>query len=101
MGIIRNTQGPLINATIRRLNDTTFWEGTRPPEIEPADSDRAHTIRIADRLDNLAFGYLGDPNLGWVILLRNDLRLVPNDLVPGRKLFIPTRSSLLSRGVIR
>ena len=100
MGVRRNPLGPLSYSTLRRTQDTTFWEGTRPPEIEPADTDRAHTIRIADRLDNLAFGFLGDVNLGWVILHRNGLRLVPNDLVPGRKIYIPTRDSLRERGII-
>lgn len=100
MGVKRNPLGPLSNARLRRTGDTTFWGPTQPDEIEPADTDRAHTIRIADRLDNLAFSYLGDVNLGWVILQRNNLRLVPNDLVPGRKIFIPTRSSLRNRGIV-
>ena len=65
------------------------------------DTDRAHTVRIADRLDNLAFAFLGDPALGWIILLRNDMRLAPNDLVPGRKIFIPTRQTLAARGVLK
>ena len=99
MGVKRNVLGPLSNAELRGTGDVTFWGQTRPPAIEPRDDDRAHTVRIADRLDNLAFSYLGDENLGWIILVRNDIRLVPNGLVPGRKIFIPTRSSLADRGI--
>lgn len=101
MGVRKDPLGPLTQATLRRVDDTTFWGPTQPPEIKPMDTDRAHTVRIADRIDNLAFAFLGDAALGWIILLRNDLRLTPNDLVPGRKIFIPTRQTLAARGVIQ
>ena len=38
--------------------------------------------------------------LGWVILERNNLRLVPNDLVPGRTLYIPSIDGLKERGIL-
>lgn len=100
MGVRRNPQGPLRFATLRRIEETTFWEQTRPPEIGPEDTDRAHTVRIADRIDNLAVTYLGSQHLWWVILLRNGSHLAPNALVPGRKIYIPTRESLSRRGII-
>lgn len=100
MGVRRNPQGPLRNATLRRIGETSFWEQTRPPEIGPEDTDRAHLVRIADRIENLAVRYLGNQQLWWVILLRNNIRLAPNDLVPGRKIFIPTRESLSRRGIV-
>jgi len=100
MGITRNPLGPLPTSQLNRSVDTTFWGPTQPPEIGPVDSDRVHLVRTAERLDNLAFQYLGDVAMGWIILLRNDIRLVPNGLVPGRSIFIPTRTSLQDRGVI-
>jgi hypothetical protein len=57
-------------------------------------------VKVADRLDNIAAGILGDKQLSWVILHRNGLRLLPNDLVPGKTIFIPTRDSLSRRGII-
>ena len=99
MGVNRSPLGPLGQADLRQFEDVRFWGPTQPPDIGPEDTDRAHTIRMADRLDNLAFRFLGDSNAGWIIMHRNGLRLAPNDLVPGRKIFIPTRASLSRRGI--
>ena len=101
MAVRRNPLGPLTTSSLRRVNDVIFWAPTRPPEIAPQDDDAVYTIRSHDRLDNIANAQLLDPQLGWVILLRNDLRLAPNDLVPGQRLFIPTREGLRRRGIIR
>ena len=101
MGVKRNPTGPLITTTLRRINEVIFWAPTRPPEIEARDDDLVYTIRSFDRIDNIAARELNDSQLGWVILLRNNLRLTPNDLVPGRRIFIPTRESLRDRGIVR
>ncbi len=100
MAVKRNPIGPLTTSSLRRINEVFFWAPTRPRSIAPRDDDEVYSIRSHDRLDNIAADRLSDPQLGWVILLRNDLRLVPNDLVPGRKIFIPTRESLRVRGLI-
>jgi len=100
MGVNRNPIGQLRTSTLGRIDDVVFWSPTQPKTIGPEDSDVVYRIRSHDRLDNIAAQQLGDPNLGWVILHRNDLRLAPNDLVPGRNIFIPTRESLSRRGII-
>jgi hypothetical protein len=100
MGVQRNPNGPLITTSLRSINEVIFWAPTRPPEIEPRDDDQVYMVRSFDRLDNIAAQELNNSQLGWVILLRNDLRLVPNDLIPGRTIFIPTRQSLRDRGVV-
>lgn len=100
MSVSRNAYGPLIYSTLTEIDSVVFWGQTRPPEIGPLDSDIGHTVRISDRIDLLASQFLGDSQLGWAILERNGMRLMPNDLVPGVKIFIPTRQSLLDRGII-
>lgn len=100
MAVKRNPIGPLTTASLRRINEVVFWAPTRPSAIAARDDDEVYTIRSHDRLDNIAAARLNDPQLGWVILHRNDMRLAPNDLVPGRKIFIPTRESLRVRGII-
>ena len=100
MGVSRNPIGQLRTATLGNINEAVFWSPTQPKSIEPEDSDVVYLIRSHDRLDNIASEQLGDPNLGWIILHRNDLRLAPNDLVPGRNIFIPTRETLSRRGFI-
>lgn len=101
MGFRRNPRGPLIYATLHRINDVVFWAQTRPPTISPEDTDKAHLVTTADRIDVIADTELGDSELWWVILERNGLRLPPNDLVPGQTIFIPTRESLRRRGIVQ
>lgn len=101
MGVQRNPSGPLITATLVQINEALFWGKTKPPSIDPRDDDEIYIVKNYDRLDVIASDRLGDVQLGWVILERNNLRLSPNDLVPGRELFIPTRESLRTRGIIR
>src|SRR5579859_4309880 len=100
MAIEFNQSGPLKYAILMQINEAIFWDKTRPPIINPSDDDERHTVTTSDRLDLLAFQKLGDSAYGWIILLRNDLRLVPNDLVPGQTIFIPTLDSLRRRGII-
>lgn len=101
MGVKRNPIGPLTTATLYQINEAIFWGRTRPAEIDPRDDDEVYVVRNFDRIDLIAANQLGDPQLWWVILERNDLRLAPNDLVPGQKIFIPSRQSLRSRGIVR
>lgn len=100
MSIEFNEAGPLKYSTLIQIKECKFWDKTRPPKILPQDDDQQHIVRVGDRLDLLAFQKLGDSARGWIILLRNDLRLIPNDLVPGATIFIPTVNSLISRGII-
>lgn len=100
MGLSRNSTGPLRTATLRSIADVVFFSPTNPPDIDPVDTDIAYIVKIGDRLDLIASRIFGDVQLGWIILHRNDLRLAPNDLVPGRTIFIPTLESLQSRGIL-
>jgi hypothetical protein len=101
MGLTRASTGPLSYATLYRDGEAVFWGGTNPPVIAPQDTDIVHTVTSSDRLDLIATRFLSDFQLGWVIMIRNDMRLAPNDLVPGMRIFIPTRESLRTRGIVR
>ena len=100
MALSRNPIGPLRTAVLAQINEVVFFSPTVPPDIDPVDSDIPYIVKIADRLDLIAARILGDSQLAWIILHRNDLRLAPNDLVPGRTIFIPTRESLRRRGIL-
>lgn len=100
MGVSRNPTGPLITSTLYQINEAVFWGKTVPPTIEPMDDDEVYIVRNFDRIDLIAHARMGDSQLGWVILERNNLRLVPNDLVPGMQLYLPSRESLSRRGII-
>ena len=101
MGVKRNPTGPLTTAVLYQINECIFWGRTYPPTIEPMDDDQVYVVTNYGRLDLIAATQLGDSQLWWVIMARNNLRLVPNDLVPGQQIFIPSRQSLRSRGIAR
>jgi hypothetical protein len=111
MGVRRNPQGPLRHAELVQLGLTdgvVFWDRTLPPAVEPLDTDENYIVQIADRHDLLASRKVGSSNLGWALMERNtdivpeevDVRLWPNDFVPGLSFKIPTRDSLSRRGII-
>ncbi len=111
MGVRRSPEGPLRHAELTQVGEidgVVFWDRTAPPEILPLDTDSDYIIEIADRHDLLAFRRLQSSQTGWVIMERNndivpeeiDMRLWPNDFVPGVTIKIPTRSSVNRRGVV-
>lgn len=103
--IRRNPQGPLRNATLVQFNEVLFWDKTAPPTIAPADDDSQYTVKSFDRHDFIGFRELGSSQFGWIIMERQDqagdqMRLWPNDWVPGRRIAIPSRDSLSARGIV-
>lgn len=100
MAIERNIFSPLIYSKLLSLEEVVFWDKGRFPVILPQDDDQPYLVQKGERLDNLSFIQLGSERLGWIIMLRNDLGLYPNDLVPGETIFIPSIDSLKRRGII-
>lgn len=111
MGVRRHPLGPLQNATLTQIgvdDAVVFWDRTFPPNIDPLDTDETYIVQMGDRHDLLANRKVKSSHLGWAIMERNrdiepeeiDMRLWPNDFVPGRAIKIPTRLSLSARGVI-
>lgn len=100
MDIQLNRNGPLRYADLYKINEATFWDKTRPPNIDADPTDEPYKITSEDRIDLLAFRKYGIAEYGWIILLRNNLRLYPNDLIPGITIYIPAISSLKARGII-
>lgn len=112
MGVKRNTQGPLFHAELMQIGGSdavVFWDRSFPPGIPPEDTDEDVIVEMADRHDLMAFRKLGSSQQGWVIMERNrdiipeefDMRLWPNDWVPGLRIKIPTQESLNRRGIVQ
>jgi len=106
----RNPLGPLRYSNLIQFNEVLFWGKTAPPTIAPQDDDVTVTVKTSDRHDFVAFKELGSSQLGWVIMERQDqnqnekggqqMRLWPNDWVPGRRIAVPTNDSLSRRGIV-
>ena len=74
--------------------DTQFL-GARPRvDVSPQPDDRFHTVVEGDRIDLLAYRYLGDPTLWWVICDFNDIAF-PLELTVGATLRIPSLERVL------
>ena len=65
-------------------------------DATPRHDDRLHTVVEGDRLDLLAYRYLGDARLWWIICDYNDL-FFPLALDPGLALRIPSREHVQMR----
>jgi len=98
--IKRNPVGPLRSAQMTRVDGVLFFDRSRPGNITPHEDDHDYLIKIGDRYDSLAQEELQEDAIGHLIMLRNDMRLWPNDFVPGKRIQIPTRESLEEKGFI-
>mgnify|MGYP005851564059 CR=1 FL=1 len=65
-------------------------------DTTPQPDDLFHVVESGDRIDLLAYRYLGDPTLWWVICDYNDL-FFPLDLELGIALRIPSMEHLERR----
>ena len=107
MGVRRNPQGPLQHAILVQIADTVFWDRTMPPRVEALSTDEDYTIEMADRADLLAVRKIKTSEWGWIIMERNrneedgklDMRLWPNDFVPGHGAKLPSQDSISQRGI--
>lgn len=69
--------------------ETQFLGARSRVDTTPQPDDRFHTVMEGDRIDRLAYQYLGDPTLWWVICDFNDITF-PLDLTVGATLRIPS-----------
>ncbi|MEI7833429.1 MAG: hypothetical protein WCJ56_09550 [bacterium] len=68
----------------------TQFLGSRPQlDTTPQPDDRFHMVMDGDRIDLLAYRYLGDPLLWWIICDWNDV-CFPLELPVGATLRIPS-----------
>lgn len=107
MGVNRNPQGPLQHGELVQIDDTVFWDRTLPPRVDPVDTDVDYIVEMSDRSDKLASDKIKTSQWGWIIMERNrseedgeiDMRLWPNDFVPGATIKLPNQASISDRGI--
>jgi len=104
-----NPQGPLRHAELTQVVEVVFWDRTLPPKVAPIDTDEPYIVQMADRHDLLAGRKMRSSQWGWIIMQRNrseedqeiDMRLWPNDFVPGATIMLPAQNSIVIRGISR
>jgi hypothetical protein len=77
-------------ARLLTIDGMEFWEQPEYPEIGEAPDDMAYEVSRTDRIDRIAFNFYRSTDLWWIIALRNDLRLLPDDMYEGRIIQIPS-----------
>lgn len=105
----RNPQGPLRHAELTQVVEVIFWDRTLPSRVDAVDTDEPYIIEMGDRHDLLAARKIKSSQWGWIIMERNrgeedqelDMRLWPNDFVPGATIMLPSRDSIVGRGISR
>jgi hypothetical protein len=65
-------------------------------DTTPRYDDRSHIVIAGDRIDLIAYRYLGDARLWWIICDYNDI-FFPLELAPGTELRIPSREHVQMR----
>lgn len=90
MAVVIRQLSRLVHARLIRLDAVEHWQMPEYPEVPEAADDISHVVADNERVDQIATRYYGAPELWWVIALANGWRLVPNDVVPGRTIRIPS-----------
>lgn len=86
----------MINARSRYVQSILYKDGSdeflgvrKPIDSAERPDDRFHQVVNGDRIDLLAYRYLGDSQLWWVLCDYNDIAF-PLDLQAGMVLRIPS-----------
>jgi hypothetical protein len=77
------------DCVIYQDGDTQFLGRRSQVDTTPQPDDRFHVVMDGDRVDLLAYQYLGDSLLWWIICDWNDI-CFPLDLPVGATLRIPS-----------
>ncbi len=73
------------------IDGVEFWDVLDLPELPFQADDISYQVQGGDRMDRLANGFYGDPDLWWVIAHANNLEILPTDLNEGDFLRIPSQ----------
>lgn len=91
MAEVKVSKGSWLNLTdLLEFKEIIFWGQTEFPEIPFSDDDTyvKLTQQQAKQIDLVAYDFLGDPELYWVILLANN-KDMPNQFVQNETIRIP------------
>lgn len=76
--------------------DIQWFDMPKLPRNVPAATDKVYAIDAGDRIDGIAFREYGDPILWDVIADINNLRELPQELVPNSVVRLPSRTRVMT-----
>jgi len=78
------------NNEIKKLEDgRTVYKSKIYPKVPKSDQDTYIVVQEGDRLDTIAYQFLGDASLWWLIASTNNIHDAPFALEDGTILRIP------------
>lgn len=94
-------------STQLRLSDGTSCKGRYFPNLKSLREVRTYKLievsgKLKDRIDLIAYEYLGNSQLWWIIAeVNRDKILDPLNIPVGTKLRIPSTEDMFTRGILR
>ena len=90
---IKKGTSRLVHAELYVIDGIEFWGRPELPDMTSHSTDTLHEVRGPDRMDTISRERYQNDEFWWTIAHRNNLRLIPNELIEGHRLVIadPTR----------
>ena len=89
---IKKASSRLSHAELKVIDGIEFWTRPEIPEIEEASDDEYYVVEDSDRIDVISRKKYKRDDWWWVLAHRNNLRLLPGDIVAGTTLIVPRAS---------
>jgi len=91
---IKRGTSRLTHAQLIVIDGIEFWTRPELPELTPSSNDIQHEVSVPERIDNIAKKRYQQDGRWWVIAHRNDLRVLPGDIMPGQRITITDPSQV-------
>lgn len=95
MGVrIKKGSSRLSMSSLYKIDGIEFWGRPEVPILGPSNDDKIHIVEDRERIDQISKKYYKRDDWDWIVAYRNNLFLLPCELVPGQKLIIPDPSKI-------
>ena len=91
---IRKGSSRLVHSDLVIIDGIEFWTRPNIPDLEPATTDVQHEVKGIDRIDVISKQRYQNDGFWWTIAHRNNLRLLPCDLIVGNRIVISDPSKI-------
>lgn len=91
---IKKGSSRLVHSELQNIDGIEFFSRPELPNFTESSTDKQHTVADGERLDSLSRRYYKQDSFYWVIAHRNDIRIFPEELIPGHRIIIPSASKI-------
>ena len=91
---IKRGSSRLSHAELVVVDGIEFWSRPSIPVLTPSHSDKQYTVDDGKKINDISYVRYKRDDWWWVIAHRNDLRLLPGDLIAGNRIVITDASQV-------